>query len=141
MVATIVPISPGYMKNFQLFGNGGKYNTVKCTFDQGFWSNNKLNSNDCTVTRYLPVDTVNIKRGVYTNSIPNGAILEYEFDKSLWATFTSNPDEGIDSTKYERTYSAGALVSTESTAAQKIKASISYNLSGGVITFVFSEVI
>ena len=141
MTVTLVPINSGYVKNFQIVGEGGKYDDLKCLFEQGVWSGGKLNGSSCVVTNYLSSSTVTIKTGVYTNSLPNGNITEYELSKSDWATFITNPDAGVDSTKYTRVYTNGALSSTSDTTSQKIKGLITYNTSGKISGFQFSEVV
>ncbi|MGL5935140.1 MAG: hypothetical protein ACRCZI_05910 [Cetobacterium sp.] len=115
----MVHINGGIIKNFRIVGEGGVYNDVTCLFKQGFWSNGKLNGASCCVTNYLNAE-VNIKQGVYTNDLPNGAINEYTFNKTEWDAFLINPGAGIDATKYVRTYTAGNLSSTTSTTTQKI---------------------
>lgn len=125
MVTICSPINEGVVKNFKIEGEGGEYNDTTCIFKQGIWSNKKLNGSDCWVTDYSG-DPINIKNGVYTNDKANGAIIEYEFPQADWATFITNPEAGIDSTKYTRVYTAGVLTSTSATVAQKIKALMVY---------------
>lgn len=140
MTVTLIPINGGYIKNFKLYGEGGRYDDVACEFKQGFWSNGKLNGATCQVTNYFSAE-VNIKKGVYSNDLANGAIEEYTFPKTDWDTFVSNPEAGIDSTKYTRVYTNGVLTSTSATVTQKIKGEITYNVKNNIIDFAFSEVV
>lgn len=140
MVLTLVPINGGKVKNFQLVGDGGSYDNVKCIFKQGTWVNNKLNGTDARVTNYLSA-TVNIRQGVYQNGVENGIVLEYVFPKTSWDEFITNPEAGIDSTRYTQTFSAGVWVSTSETLTEKkIKGLISLNSAGNIEGFTFSEV-
>ena len=140
MVLTLVPINGGYVKNFQIVGEGGKYDDVACLFKQGFWSSGKLNGSDCRVTNYFSSE-VNIKQGVYASDKANGAIIEYTFPKTDWSTFITDPVLGIDSTKYTRVYTNGILTSTSATVTQKIKGLTTLNGNGNIVGFSFSEVV
>jgi len=138
MVVCIVPTGSGFVKNFQLVGTGGVYDSVKCLYRQGTWTNNKLNGQTVHTDFLNPI--VNIKVGPYTSSQPNGTISEYTFSKILWNAFITNTAEGIPATKNVAIYASGSLTSTVSTASVNISGLVGQNLAGNVISFTFIEV-
>ena len=140
MVVTYVPNSAngGLVKNFQPVGEVAVFDSIKCTYIQGTWVNNKLNGATSFTNFFSPI--VNIKLGPYTSNQPNGTIEEYTFDKTLWADFITNPPAGIAATKKINVYTAGALTSTTSTETVNITGLTGTNLAGNVISFIFNEV-
>lgn len=140
MVVTLVSDPGSVVKNFQIVTNGGSYNDVACVFKQGVWYKGKLSGANCTLTNYFNA-TVRIRQGDFLNDLENGNITAYEFPKTSWDEFVTNPAAGIDSTKLLQVYSSGTLTSTISTINnKKIKGSLTLNSNGYVVGFTFSEV-
>lgn len=139
MVLTIVPLESGYVKNFQLVGEGGIFDSTKCLYRQGTWVNNKLNGESVYTDFLNPI--VNIKVGPYVSNKPDGTISEYTFDKTSWDAFILNSITGIEATKKINVYVAGILSSTTSTETINITGNTDTNLAGNVINFSFSEVV
>jgi hypothetical protein len=134
MIAT----PPGYIKNFQIIGHGGIYDSTKCLYRQGTWTNNQLNGETVYTDFFNPI--VNIKVGPYTSNKPNGTISEYTFNKTEWDAFIADPPAGIAATKKVNVYSSGALTSTTSTETVNISGHVDKNSAGNVIAFTFVEV-
>ena len=137
MVVITVPKNGGFVKNFQLIGDGDIFDSVKCLYRQGTWSNNQLNGATVYTDFYNPV--VNIKVGPYVSNKPNGTIHEYTFDKTEWIAFVANPPAGILATKKFNVYTNGTLTSTISTEIVNIKGFTDLNTAGNVVGFEFSE--
>lgn len=138
MPITYVTTGTGYVKNFQIIGTGCTFDSTKCLYRQGTWSNNQLNGETVYTDFFNPV--VNIKVGPYTSNKPNGTIAEYTFNKTEWDAFVANPPAGISVTKKINVYTSGVLTSTTSTETINIKGSIDKNTAGNVVGFTFSEV-
>ena len=140
MPTTYIPDAGSIVKNFQIITKGGIFDSTACIFRQGTWNAGKLNGPDCTITNYADSTSVNIRTGPYSNNSPNGTVSEYVFPKSSWSVFITNPDAGVDCTRYTQVFTNGVFDSTTETVDKKIKGLVTYNSKGYIIGFTFSEV-
>jgi hypothetical protein len=139
MVVSIVPTNGSTIRNGSLVNTGGIYDTGKSLFRQGSWVSGSLDGSSCIKTDYSG-NIVNIKTGPYSAGFENGNIIEYDFPKTSWVSFITNPPAGVAATKYAQVYENGILSSTTSTTPVNITGLVTYDAKGHIIDFFYSEV-
>lgn len=122
MTVTWLPVlGEGQWKNGVLVGVGQEIDENNKIIRKGsFNAIGQLDYEDCEVIDYSDSVNVIIRKGSFIRNKENGTIIEYLFNKSLWEDFKNNSN-GINVTKYSRTFSNGVQQSTESTINVNIK--------------------